>query len=330
MSADMQNMTGKVAFITGASTGIGRAAANRFAAAGAIVVGTSRWPWRYPAPPNWELYAMDQTSAESVKQAIDRVAVAHGRIDVLYMNAGNQFVGDTVNSDLRQMMLTFDTNFWGSIRVLQAALPLMPKSGYARILLTTSVESQIAAPGYLPYTASKWALMALQEEWYSSHESTGHPTNIDFLTILPGTVNTSLGYSVSYGCPQLFTEVGQQVVNSYKQMGLDPKAVGEAAYRLAVDPNPPLRSIVATDDQFSSLLPLWCRRYTQPLENFYTRTGTPSIDGWLLTEAMKNAEYNCSSQCGGSQFCGAGTIFGDIAGRGSVVGYPASLADTNV
>lgn len=43
--------------------------------------------------------------------------------------AGNQYVGDTVNSDLRQMMLTFDTNFWGSIRVLQAALPLMPTSG---------------------------------------------------------------------------------------------------------------------------------------------------------------------------------------------------------
>lgn len=72
-------------------------------------------------------------------------------------------------------------------------------AGYARILVTTSVESQIAAPGYLPYTASKWALMALQEEWYSSHVSTGHPTNIDFVTILPGTVNTSLGYSVSYG-----------------------------------------------------------------------------------------------------------------------------------
>lgn len=49
----LQNMTGKVVFITGASTGIGRAAANRFAAAGATVVGTSRWPWRYPVPPNW-------------------------------------------------------------------------------------------------------------------------------------------------------------------------------------------------------------------------------------------------------------------------------------
>lgn len=72
-------------------------------------------------------------------------------------------------------------------------------AGYARILVTTSVESQIAAPGYLPYTASKWALMALQEEWYSSHVSTNHSTNIDFVTILPGTVNTSLGYHISYG-----------------------------------------------------------------------------------------------------------------------------------
>lgn len=51
--------------------------------------------------------------------------------------AGNQFVGDTVNSDLRQMMLTFDTNFWGSIRVLQAALPLMPTSGTASVSFST-------------------------------------------------------------------------------------------------------------------------------------------------------------------------------------------------
>lgn len=42
-------------------------------------------------------------------------------------------------------------------------------------------------------------------------------------------------------------------------MGLDPKAVGEAAYRLAINPTPPLRNIIMTDDQFSSLLPLWCR-----------------------------------------------------------------------
>ena len=58
--------------ITGASTGIGRATADRVAAAGATVIGTSRYPWRYPQPPNWSLFQMDQTQDDSVKQLISR------------------------------------------------------------------------------------------------------------------------------------------------------------------------------------------------------------------------------------------------------------------
>ena len=73
--------------------------------------------------------------------------------------------------------------------------------GYGRILVTMPVESQWAAPNYLPYTASKWALMALQEEWYATHSTTGAITNIDFVAILPGTVNSSLGYLAIYGKP---------------------------------------------------------------------------------------------------------------------------------
>ena len=75
-------------------------------------------------------------------------------------------------------------------------------AGYGRILMTTSVESQFAAPNYLPYSASKWSLMALQEEWYSTHTDTASTTNLDFVTILPGTVNTSLGYHAVYGKPR--------------------------------------------------------------------------------------------------------------------------------
>ena len=68
----MQHFRGKVVLITGASTGIGRAAADRMAATGATVIGTSRWPWRYPQPPNWQLFQMDQTQDDSVKQLISR------------------------------------------------------------------------------------------------------------------------------------------------------------------------------------------------------------------------------------------------------------------
>ena len=77
--------------------------------------------------------------------------------------------------------------------------------------MTASVEPQWAAPNYLPYTASKWALLALQEEWYATHSTTGSTINISkyamshsrkvlhFVAILHGTVNTSLGYGAIYG-----------------------------------------------------------------------------------------------------------------------------------
>jgi NAD(P)-dependent dehydrogenase (short-subunit alcohol dehydrogenase family) len=73
-------------------------------------------------------------------------------------------------------------------------------SGYARILITSCVESLYGSPGYLPYTASKWAIRALQETWVASSNAPGvAPSNIDLITIMPGTVNTSLGYNAIYG-----------------------------------------------------------------------------------------------------------------------------------
>ncbi|KAK9919097.1 hypothetical protein WJX75_009391 [Coccomyxa subellipsoidea] len=316
-------LSGRIILITGASTGIGRATADRLAASRATVIGTSRYTWRYPTPPNWQLYQLDQTSDDSVKQLIDRVAIEHGRIDVLYLNAGRQFIGDTANSDLRQMMLVYDTNFWGPVRVMQAALPLMPKTGYARILATTSVESQEAPPGYLPYNAAKWSLMALQENWVSTHSGTNNiTTNIEFITILPGTVNTSLGYTAIYGCPELSAEEGSDVIKGYTTQGLNPKDVGEGVYRLLINPNPPLRNLIMTDEQWSALIPLFCRRYTLPLEQFYVNTpGGPDISKWISGESSQRKGYNCSSHCGGAQFCGAGEVGSGVRGTGTIGAY---------
>ena len=71
-------------------------------------------------------------------------------------------------------------------------------AGYARVLVTSSVESQQGSPGYMPYNAAKWSLMAFQEEWVNSH-TVNAQTNVQIVTILPGTVNTSLGYTGIFG-----------------------------------------------------------------------------------------------------------------------------------
>ena len=71
-------------------------------------------------------------------------------------------------------------------------------AGYARVLMTTSVESQQGSPGYMPYNAAKWSLMAFQEEWVNTH-ATDAQTNIQIVSIMPGTVNTSLGYTGIFG-----------------------------------------------------------------------------------------------------------------------------------
>lgn len=63
---------------------------------------------------------------------------------------------------------------------------------------------------------------------------------------------------MSAGCPQILTEAGGSFIQSYTE-ALDPKAVGEAAYRLAVSPTPALRNLIATDSQYSQILPMLCR-----------------------------------------------------------------------
>ncbi|GAQ89322.1 hypothetical protein KFL_005110040 [Klebsormidium nitens] len=317
------NIAGRIALVTGASTGIGRAAADRLAAAGAIVIGTSRYPWRYPQPPNWQLYQLDQTSDDSVKQLINRIAANYGEIDFLYLNAGRLFIGDIVNSDLRQFQLTFDTNFWGPVRVLQAALRLMPTTGYARILLTSSIASLYGSPGSLPYTVSKWGLRALQETWDSTGAAPGStPSNIDVIAIMPGTINTSLGYNAIYGCPQLADAVGGQVIEYYKSQGLNPRDVGEAVYRIAIDPAPRPQYLIMRDDQWPTIIPLLCRSETLPLDQVNVNTPAgPNISAWLSKEAAARSQYTCSAACGGAPSCGPGPLGSGTLGTGTIGPY---------
>lgn len=62
------------------------------------------------------------------------------------------------------------------------------------------------------------------------------------------------------GCPELAPSgVGKQAVESYTKQGLNPHDVGEAAYRLLINPTPPLRNLIMEDDQFEQIIPMMCR-----------------------------------------------------------------------
>eukprot|EP00897_Mesotaenium_endlicherianum_P010182 jgi/Mesen1/9192/ME000591S08518 len=311
------DLEGKVALITGASSGMGRAVGERLAAAGMQVVGTSRWPWKHERDlPSFPLWQMDQTSSESVKQLVARVNATYGRVDLLFLGAGRNFLGDVANSDLRQMQAVFETNFWGPIRVLQAALPLLPTSGYARIVQLSSIQSQLVPLAYSMYAASKFAIQALQEAFILE---TYNSTNIDYVTVMPGKTETNIGHTPLYGCPEVAGSAeAQSIAESYHPPSA--LAIGDAAealFRIAVNPAPEWRYVMAPDSQLDMFRHEVCVRQTQPMKTWFGPRKADRRGG----EVDELTTYSCSRHCGNKQFCGPGPLGSGSQGAGTVSSY---------
>ena len=169
-------LRGKLAVITGASRGNGRAIGEALAARGVDVIGTSRNPATVPNPPKFPLLKLDITDPASVLGFVGALQ-AHkrfqqqGRVDILVNNAGRAVIGRIVPlsaSDLSfylaQRDLGMRTLYSGHVMVTNALLALLPKAGYGRIVFTVSVASYTtgaAVPGFSyidAYTAAKAAL----------------------------------------------------------------------------------------------------------------------------------------------------------------------------
>ena len=159
----MNVISGKTAFVTGASSGIGKAAAQALAKAGYRVVGTSRKATPGEVRDGIRMIACDVTDDASVSQA---VALAHaelGSIHLLVNNAGYALSGAAEESSIEQVRALFDTNFLGVVRVTNAVLPIMRQQGHGRILTTGSVMGIIPGPFGAYYAASKHAIEGYSE-----------------------------------------------------------------------------------------------------------------------------------------------------------------------
>lgn len=153
----------KIALVTGASSGIGEATAQRLATAGYRVYGTSRRGVQAGKRP-FEMLALDVTSDGSVTAAVSEVIGREGRIDLLVNNAGFGVApAGAEESSIEQARSIFETNFFGLIRVTRAVLPQMRRQGSGRIINISSVLGFLPMPYGALYAATKHAVEGYSE-----------------------------------------------------------------------------------------------------------------------------------------------------------------------
>jgi NAD(P)-dependent dehydrogenase (short-subunit alcohol dehydrogenase family) len=152
-----------VVIVTGVSSGIGRAAAMKFARQGCRVFGTVRSTAKAQPIPGVELVEMDVRDEASVRQGVETVIAQAERIDVLVNSAGVTLLGATEETSIVEAQALFDTNLFGLLRTTQAVLPHMRAQRSGRIVNVSSVLGFLPAPYMALYSASKHAVEGLSE-----------------------------------------------------------------------------------------------------------------------------------------------------------------------
>jgi len=154
---------GSIALVTGASSGIGEATAQRLATAGYKVYGTSRRGTQ-PGQQSFAMLPLDVTSDESVEAAVTALIRQEGRIDLLVNNAGFGVApAGAEESSIEQAKAIFETNFFGLVRMTRAVVPHMRRQGNGRIINIGSVLGFIPMPYGALYAATKHAVEGYSE-----------------------------------------------------------------------------------------------------------------------------------------------------------------------
>jgi NAD(P)-dependent dehydrogenase (short-subunit alcohol dehydrogenase family) len=159
----MAKLERTIAIVTGASSGIGQATAERLAVAGYKVYGTSR-RGAQSGQRSFEMLPLDVTSDGSVEAAVTEVMRVEGHIDLLVNNAGFGVApAGAEESSIDQARSIFDTNFFGIVRMTRAVVPHMRRHGSGRIINIGSVLGFLPMPYGALYAATKHAVEGYSE-----------------------------------------------------------------------------------------------------------------------------------------------------------------------
>jgi NAD(P)-dependent dehydrogenase (short-subunit alcohol dehydrogenase family) len=237
----MRDSSPQTFFITGVSSGFGRALSQAALAAGHRVIGTVRSAEDAQAfqalHPNQaiarQLDVSDYTAVEQVAQDVEK---AIGPVDVIVNNAGYGYEGILEESPLEDMRRQFDVNVFGAVAIIKAFLPFMRTRRRGRILNITSMGGFITMPGIAYYCGSKFALEGISEALGKEVEALG----IDVTAVAPGSFRTDWAGRSMVRAPRsisdydvLFDPVrARRQATSGKQLG-DPAKAAAVMLRIA-------------------------------------------------------------------------------------------------
>ena len=238
----MASSTRPVALVTGATAGIGSAAAEALAQAGFTVVGTGRKTAGLTPPKGTTLLDLDVTDDNSVAAAISMVVEQHGRIDVLVNNAGIGSAGAGEENSATRAQQVYDVNVFGVMRMTKAVLPQMRAQASGRIVNVSSVLGFVPAPFGALYASSKHAVEGYSES--VDHEVRQH--GIRVLLVEPGFTKT--GFDTARLMPDsplsLYVEqrrVADEIIVESLKAGDPPAVVAAAIVAAATDKKPKQR-----------------------------------------------------------------------------------------
>lgn len=241
-------MSTRTVLLTGASAGLGLACADRLATSGWTVVGASR---RGTAGPNWRGITMDVDDDASVAEGVAMASLELGRLDAVVACAGWGAAGAVEETSIDDAKAQFETNFWGCVRVVHAALPIMRSQGGGRIVLMSSLGGLLGIPYQAFYAASKFAL----EGYAESLAYEVAPFNIEVTLIEPGNFKTEFTQNRRLATPlpddpyRAARDKAIAVMERDEVNGADPKDVAKVVERVLNDKNPPRRASVGKFDE---------------------------------------------------------------------------------
>ena len=205
LNPHIKDWRGRVVWVVGASSGIGRATASLLHARGARVVVSARNAGALhdfvATHAGSEAAALDVVCPGAAAAALQRVLAQHGRLDMLLYCAGHYKAQRAQDFDLDELLRHLDVNYAGALRVLAEVLPPLIAQGHGHISLVASVAGYRGLPNALAYGPTKAALQHLAETLHLDLR----PGGIGVSVVNPGFVATALTADNAFDMPALLT-----------------------------------------------------------------------------------------------------------------------------